>query len=65
MVAGEPDDVRVKNGDGKWTVRIAEGGKVILQTFENQADAEHFAESQRSRLGLPGKPPINDRIGAD
>lgn len=41
-------------------------GKAILKTFENHADAEQFAECQRLRLGLPGKPPIvNDRIDAD
>lgn len=58
MVAGEPNDVRVKYRDDKWTVQIAEGGKAILKPFESQAAAEHFAESQRIRLGLPGKPPI-------
>lgn len=60
MVAGEPDDVRVERVDRQWAVRVTESGKVTQHLFEAQAMAESFAEAQRTRLGLPGKPPIHD-----
>ena len=58
MVAGEPNDVRLKNVDGQWIVQVVENGKVTGQLFEAQAVAESYAEFQRIRLVLPGKPPI-------
>ncbi|MFD1983363.1 hypothetical protein ACFSOZ_11860 [Mesorhizobium newzealandense] len=58
MVAGEPNDVRLKNVDGQWIVQVVENGKVTLHLFNAQDLAESYAELQRMRLGLPGKPPI-------
>jgi hypothetical protein len=58
MVTGEPNDVRVKYVDGQWTVQIVENGAVARSVFKTNASAENFAEAQRLRLGLPGKPPI-------
>lgn len=57
MVAGEPNDVRLKNVDGQRIVQVVEDGKVTRHLFSSQADAERYAESQRTRLGLPAKPP--------
>lgn len=58
MVAGEPNDVRLKNVDGEWIVQIVENGKVTRHSFKTQVGAEGYAEFQRIKLGLPGKPPI-------
>ena len=61
MVAGEqPDDVRVERVDSRWAARVTENGKVTQHLFEAQVMAESFAEAQRTRLGLPGKPPVHD-----
>lgn len=60
MVAGEPNDVRLKNVNGKWIVQVVENGKVTRHSFNANAVAESYAEFQRVRLGLPGKPPIWD-----
>jgi hypothetical protein len=60
MVEGEPDDVRVTYAQGRWMVRIAEDGVVTRQLFESKRLAEGFAEVERIRLGLPGKPPVED-----
>ncbi|MER9708461.1 hypothetical protein NKJ10_30620 [Mesorhizobium sp. M0204] len=57
MVAGEPNDVRLKNVDGQWSVEVVENGKVTRHLFNAQAAAESYAEFQRIRLSLPGKPP--------
>jgi hypothetical protein len=61
MVAGEPNDVCVKLVHGQWVVRLVEDGGVIVHLFETQSYAENFAEGQRVRLNLPGKPPIDER----
>jgi hypothetical protein len=61
MVAGEPNDVRVKYVGGQWAVQVVESGEIAQHLFKTKALAESFAESERSRLGLPGKPPIDDR----
>ncbi|WP_200950974.1 hypothetical protein [Mesorhizobium sp. Root695] len=58
MVAGEPNDVRLKNVDGRWIVQVVENGRVTRHSFNAQAVAESYAEFQRVRLGLPRKPPI-------
>ncbi|MER9243004.1 hypothetical protein [Mesorhizobium sp. M0633] len=58
MVAGEPNDVRLKNVDRQWIVQVVENGKVARHLFNAQPVAESYAEFQRIRLGLPGKPPI-------
>lgn len=58
MVAGEPNDVRLKNLNGQWIVQVVENGKVTRHSFNAKAVAESYAEFQRVRLGLPGKPPI-------
>lgn len=58
MVAGEPNDVRLKNVGGQWIVQVVENGKVSRHSFNAQAVAENYAELQRIRLGLPGKPPL-------
>ncbi|MER9242927.1 hypothetical protein [Mesorhizobium sp. M0633] len=58
MVTGEPTDVRLKNVDGQWSVQVVENGEVTRPLFNVQAVAESYAEFQRIRLGLPGKPPI-------
>jgi hypothetical protein len=62
MVAGEPNDVRVKYVDGQWLVQVAENGKVTRHLCDTQTLAESYAERQRLRLGLPGKPPIIDEF---
>ncbi|WP_185970237.1 MULTISPECIES: hypothetical protein [unclassified Mesorhizobium] len=58
MVAGEPNDVRLRNVRGQRIVQVIEDGKVTRHLFNSQAVAESYAEFQRIRLGLPGKPPI-------
>ncbi|WP_292156344.1 hypothetical protein [Mesorhizobium sp.] len=58
MVAGEPNDVRLKNVDGQRIVQVVENGKVTRHLFNSQAVAESYAEFQRIRLGLPAKRPI-------
>ncbi|WP_245468657.1 MULTISPECIES: hypothetical protein [unclassified Mesorhizobium] len=58
MVAGEPNDVRLKNVDSQWIVQVIENGKVTRHSFKAQATAESYAEFQRIKLGLPGRPPI-------
>jgi hypothetical protein len=65
MVAGEPNDVRLKNIDGQWIVQVVENGKVTRHLFNAQAVAESYAEFQRIRLGLPGKPPICEENPVD
>jgi hypothetical protein len=59
MVTGEPNDVRVKYVDGEWSVQIVENGAVARGVFKTKESAENFAEGQRLRLGLPGKPPVD------
>lgn len=61
MVAGEPNDVRVKRCSGGWAVHIMEGGKLAVHRFRTQCPAENFADDQRARLGLASKPPIDER----
>lgn len=58
MVAGEPNDVRLKSVDGQRIVEVVENGKATRYLFNSQAVAESYAEFQRIRLGLPGKRPI-------
>ncbi|MBA1143161.1 hypothetical protein [Mesorhizobium neociceri] len=63
MVAGEPDDVRVERvGRRQWAVLVAENGTVTQQLFEAQAAAEDFADGERTRLGLPARPPAGDSL---
>ncbi|RAZ91753.1 hypothetical protein DPM33_04475 [Mesorhizobium hawassense] len=59
MVTGEPNDVRLKNVDGNWVVHVVKDGKVTRRLFDAQAVAESYAEDQRIRLGLPGRPPTS------
>lgn len=61
MVAGEPNDVRVKRAGGEWVVHIVEDGKLTVLRFKTQSSAEEFADGQRAMLGLAGKPPIDER----
>ncbi|MBB6413780.1 hypothetical protein [Mesorhizobium sangaii] len=65
MVTGEPNDVRLKNVDGQWSVQVVENGKVTRHLFNAKAVAESYAEFQRIRLGLPGKPPIWEENSVD
>ncbi|MER9757931.1 hypothetical protein NKJ46_31920 [Mesorhizobium sp. M0166] len=65
MVAGEPNDVRLKYAAGQWIVQVVENGKVTRHLFNAQAVAESYAEFQRIRLGLPGKPPIREENPVD
>lgn len=58
MVAGEPNDVRLKIVDSQWIVHVVENGKITRHLFDAQVVAESYAEFQRIRLGLPGTPPI-------
>ncbi|WP_206073822.1 hypothetical protein [Mesorhizobium sophorae] len=58
MVAGEPNDVRLKLIKDQWIVQVVENGKVTGHLFHAQDLAESYAELQRMRLGLPVKPPI-------
>lgn len=60
MVAGEPNDVRVKRCSGGWVVHIVEDGKLTVLRFKTQSPAENFADGQRARLGLAAKPPIDE-----
>lgn len=60
MVIGEPDDVRVERIDRRWAVLVTEQGKLTRHPFDTQAEAEAFADEQRTRLGLPAKPPVDD-----
>jgi hypothetical protein len=57
MVAGEPNAVRARSVDGEWVVQVVENGEVTRHLFKMQPHAENFAEGQRRRLGMPGKPP--------
>ncbi|MET3582737.1 hypothetical protein ABID19_005799 [Mesorhizobium robiniae] len=61
MVAGEPNDVRVKRAGGGWVVHIVEDGKLTVLRFKTQSPAENSADDQRARLGLASKPPIDER----
>lgn len=61
MVAGEPNDVRVKRCSGGWVVHIIEDGKLTVHRFKTQSPAENFADDHRARLGLASKPPIDER----
>ncbi|UVK48542.1 hypothetical protein BPNPMPFG_007931 (plasmid) [Mesorhizobium sp. AR07] len=61
MVVGEPNDVRVKRAGGGWVVHIVEDGKLTVLRFKTQSPAENVADDQRARLGLAGKPPIDER----
>ena len=60
MVIGEPDDVRVERIDRRWTVLVTAQGKLTRHPFDTQAEAEAFADEQRTRLGLPARPPVDD-----
>ncbi|TPI27455.1 hypothetical protein FJW07_31425 [Mesorhizobium sp. B3-1-9] len=60
MVGGEPDDVRVKSAGTEWVVRVVEKGTATIHLFEVQTSAEAFADVERSRLGLPAQPPIDN-----
>ncbi|UVK50251.1 hypothetical protein DBIPINDM_007564 (plasmid) [Mesorhizobium sp. AR02] len=48
----------MNNLNGQWIVQVVENGKVTRHSFNAKAVAESYAEFQRVRLGLPGKPPI-------
>ncbi|OBP78192.1 hypothetical protein BAE42_28925 [Mesorhizobium loti] len=61
MVAGEPNDVRVKRCGGGWIVHTVQDGKLTVLRFKTQSPAEYFADAQRTRLGLAAKPPIDQR----
>ncbi|UVK48506.1 hypothetical protein BPNPMPFG_007889 (plasmid) [Mesorhizobium sp. AR07] len=65
MVIGEPNDVRLKSVDGQWIVQVVENGNVTRHLFNAQDLAESYAELQRMRLGLPGKPPIWEESPVD
>lgn len=61
MVADEPNDVRVERvGRRQWAVLVAE--TVTQRLFEAQEAAEDFADGERTRLGLPAKPPAADPL---
>ncbi|TPK04968.1 hypothetical protein FJ872_26750 [Mesorhizobium sp. B2-5-9] len=60
MVAGEPNDVRVKSAGTEWIVRVVERGTAIVHLFKVQTSAEIFADVERSRLGLPAQPPVDN-----
>ena len=63
MVADEPNDVRVERvGRRQWAVLVAENGTVTQRLFEAQEAAEDFADGERTRLGLPAKPPAADPL---
>ena len=63
MVAGEPNDVRVERVDRRqWAVLVAENGTVTQHLFEAKAVAEEFADGERTRLGLPARPPVEDPL---
>lgn len=59
VVAGEPNDVRLKNVDSQWIVQVVENGKITRRLFDVQAAADSYPERQRIWLGLPGRPPIS------
>jgi hypothetical protein len=61
MVAA--NDVRVERLDRRqWAVLVAANGTVTQRLFEAQDAAEDFADGERTRLGLPGKPPTVDSL---
>ena len=60
MVAGEPNDVRVKKVEGQWVVSIVEDGMLTPHIFDTKTSAERFAELRHRRLGLPDRPPVDD-----
>ncbi|MER9456367.1 hypothetical protein [Mesorhizobium sp. M0478] len=63
MVAGEPNDVRVERVDRRqWAVLVAENGTVTQHLFMAQEAAEEFADDERTRLGLPARPPAADPL---
>ena len=63
MVAGEPNDVRVERVDRRqWAVLVAENGIVTQHLFVAQEAAEDFADGERTRLGLPARPPAVDPL---
>lgn len=63
MVADEPNDVRVESVHRRqWAVLVAENGTVTQRLFEAQEAAEDFADSERTRLGLPARPPAEDPL---
>ncbi len=64
MVTGEPNDVRVERADRRqWAVLVAEDGTVTQHLFDAQDAAEDFADGERTRLGLPARPPAEDPLG--
>jgi hypothetical protein len=58
MVQGEPNAVCVKSIGGQWVVRVIENGNVRQKLFEGNLAAERYAERERYRLDLPGRPPV-------
>jgi hypothetical protein len=63
MVADEPNDVRVEHvGRRQWAVLVAENGTVTQRLFEAQEAAEDFADGDRTRPGLPARPPAADPL---
>ncbi|MBZ9811204.1 hypothetical protein LB542_27860 [Mesorhizobium sp. BR1-1-9] len=60
MVQGEPNGVCVKFVGERWAVRVTEDGNVRQEFFNDKSTAERYAEYQRDRLKLPGKPPVAD-----
>ncbi|MER9006105.1 MULTISPECIES: hypothetical protein [unclassified Mesorhizobium] len=63
MVAGEPNDVRVERVDRRqWAVLVAENGTVTQHLFMAQEAAEESADGERTRLGLPARPPAADPL---
>lgn len=61
MVADEPNDVPVERVDRRqWAVLVAE--TVTQRLFEAQEAAEDFADGERTRLGLPARPPAADPL---
>jgi len=43
-------------------VLVAKNGTVTQRLFEAQEAAEDFADGERTRLGLPAKPPAEDPL---
>jgi len=62
MVTGEPNDVRVERVERQWAVLVAQDGKVTQRLFADQVMAEDFADRERTRLGLPARPPAEDPL---
>jgi hypothetical protein len=58
MVQGEPNAVCVKSIGGQWVVRVIENGNVSQNLFGENLAAERYAEHERDRLKLPGRPPV-------